>query len=290
MPGSSNNMWSERPAKGRLAETVAEQGADIRDLIGKLPYRMAFAGGWIDQPFVSRYNPDPPGSMVVVSLEPTFRFMERCGMGTSTRQVAIQLWGDAIPERDPMALTRELYARENEDRADPSGSQDMIGLIYPGVNRLDYDYDHEGGIFPIHIASNNDPDVADWLEQVIHMVPVSQRPAGYHPLGVKILDMDWITRLGQSGRQCFQAILEKDAASLGTSMNECMACWEAILPQTVRHPSITIDLMGILDFYQSRYAGAMYSGCGGGYIYVVSEEPVPGSFGVKIRITNRGQA
>ena len=28
----------------------------------------------------------------------------------------------------------------------------------------------------------------------------------------------------------------------------------------------------------------MYSGCGGGYLYVVSEEPVPGAFHVKVRI------
>jgi hypothetical protein len=27
----------------------------------------------------------------------------------------------------------------------------------------------------------------------------------------------------------------------------------------------------------------MYSGCGGGYLYVVSEEPVPGGFKVKVR-------
>jgi len=42
--------------------------------------------------------------------------------------------------------------------------------------------------------------------------------------------------------------------------------------------------MAILDYYQSRYAGAMYSGSGGGYLYVVSEEEVPGSFHVNIRV------
>ena len=52
--------------------------------IGEIPYRMAFAGGWIDQPFVSRLNPRPPGSMVVVGLEPTFRWMERSGMASGT--------------------------------------------------------------------------------------------------------------------------------------------------------------------------------------------------------------
>ena len=29
----------------------------------------------------------------------------------------------------------------------------------------------------------------------------------------------------------------------------------------------------------------MYSGCGGGYLYVVSEEPVPGSLHVQVRRT-----
>ena len=57
----------------------------ITDFIGKMPYRMAFAGGWIDQPFLSKHNPSPPGSMVVVAIEPTCQFMNRCGMGTSTR-------------------------------------------------------------------------------------------------------------------------------------------------------------------------------------------------------------
>jgi hypothetical protein len=66
-------------------------------------------------------------------------------------------------------------------------------------------------------------------------------------------------------------------------MKECMKCWEAILPHTVRHPTITVDLSAILSYYQTRYAGAMYSGCGGGYIYVVSEEEVPGSFGIRVR-------
>ncbi|GEM_PF-6845641 len=34
-----------------------------------IPYRLALAGGWIDQPFVSERNPEPPGSMVVISEE-----------------------------------------------------------------------------------------------------------------------------------------------------------------------------------------------------------------------------
>jgi hypothetical protein len=257
---------------------------DITDVIGKMPYRMQFPGGWIDQPFVSQHNPTPPGSMVVVALEPICRFMNRCGMGTSTRAIAIDLWGDVLPDRDPKELVWELYAAENAGKEEPSGSQDMAGIIYPGVNRLDYDFAHKGGTFPVHVESNNDPEVARWLESVIHMVPIAQRPPNYNPLGEKNLDPEWIRRLGQSGKDCFDAIVTQDKEGLGASMNECMRCWEAILPHTVRHPTITIDLMAILGYYQSRYAGAMYSGSGGGYIYVVSEEEVPGSIRVKVKV------
>ena len=60
-------------------------------------------------------------------------------------------------------------------------------------------------------------------------------------------------------------------------MNDCMRCWEAILPHTVRHSSLTVDLMCLLEHYQKAYAGAMYSGCGGGYLFVASENTVPGA-------------
>jgi hypothetical protein len=180
--------------------------AGIGELIGALPYRLALAGGWIDQPFVSRLDPEPPGSMTVVSLQPSFRFLDRAGMATSTRGVALRLWNGTIPDRDPAALVRELYMEENRSRSAPSGSQDMIGLVYPGICRLDYDHRHDGGVFPAHIEQNTDPAVAAWLERVVHLLPIAQRPEGYDPLEVKNLDPKWIRRLGASGRDCFQAI------------------------------------------------------------------------------------
>ena len=255
----------------------------LTDIIGTIPYRMALAGGWIDQPFVSQFNPSPPGSMVVVGLEPTCRFMERAGMATGTRRVALDLWDGRLPDRDPAELVRELYREENRDRSEPSGSQDMIGLIYPGVNRLDYDFASEGGVFPRHIESCREERVADWLEEVLHVLPVAPRPEGYNPLGTKNLDPPWIRRLGATGKECFDAIVACDARALGASMNACMECWEAILPCTVRHPALIVDLKGLLSYYQSRFCGAMYSGCGGGYLFVVANEQVPGALKVRVR-------
>ncbi len=256
----------------------------ITSVIGQIPNRIALAGGWIDQPFVSRHNPKRPGSMVVVQIEPTFRPMDRAGIASGTRAVAMKLWKGKLPKRPPAELVRELYEAENKDKAAPSGSQDMVGLIYPGINRLDYDFTVNGGVFPAHIESLNNARVASWLERVLHILPIEPRPAGYSPLGKRNLDPKWIARLGQTGRDCFDAIRRMDATALGASLNDCMVCWEKILPHTVSHPTLRVDLKAILHAYQRSYPGAMFSGCGGGYLFVSSEKPVPGSFKVNVRL------
>ena len=101
--------------------------------------------------------------MVVVAVEPQFRWMDRSGICGSTRQIALGLWKGTLPDEDPAQLVRDLYQAENDGRAEPSGSQDMIGLIYPGVSRLDYDFTVHEGLFPSHIETNTDPAVAAWF-------------------------------------------------------------------------------------------------------------------------------
>jgi hypothetical protein len=260
-------------------------GSPVCDLLGPIPNRLQLAGGWIDQPFVSRHNPKPPGSMVVVQIEPNFHPMDRSGIATGTRAIASRIWNGRLPDRPRQELVRELYVAENEGKPEPSGSQDMIGLIYPGVNRLDYDFAVDGGVFPCHIESCNSPAVARWLQKVIHILPVGPRPDGYSPLGVKNLDPEWVACLGQAGKDCFDAIVRMDIEALGAALNLNMTCWERVLPHVVRHPLITTDLMALLGAYQRQYPGAMYSGCGGGYLIVVCADPVPGAFHVEVRVS-----
>jgi hypothetical protein len=52
----------------------------------------------------------------------------------------------------------------------------------------------------------------------------------------------------------------------------------------VRHRSLSVDLAAILRYYQGRCPGAMYSGCGGGYLIVASGRPVPGGLRVRVRL------
>jgi hypothetical protein len=255
----------------------------VARLLGSIPNRLQLAGGWIDQPFVSQHNPHPPGSMVVVQIEPDFRPMDRSGIASGTRAIAMKIWKGRLPDRPPEDLARELYEVENQGKTEPSGSQDMIGLVYPGVNRLDYDYRVHGGVFPSHIESCNSPKVARWLSKVLHLIPVEPRPDGYSPLGEKNLDPKWVARLGRSGQDCFDAIRRMDLKALGASLNLNMKCWGTLLPHVVRHPLLRLDLLPLLAAYQRQYVGAMYSGCGGGYLIVVSDQPVPGAFQVTVR-------
>ena len=94
-----NAVSARKPGCYQMAEASATVVPEFASIVGKIPYRIQLAGGWIDQPFVSRLNPDPVGSMVVVSVEPNIWLMDRCGMATGTRKVALRLWGDELPER-----------------------------------------------------------------------------------------------------------------------------------------------------------------------------------------------
>jgi len=259
----------------------------VARFLGAIPNRLQLAGGWIDQPFVSKHNPRPPGSMVVVQIESNFRPMDRSGIASGTRAIAMRIWQGKLPNRPPEDLVRELYEVENKGKAEPSGSQDMIGLVYPGVNRLDYNFKIHGGVFPSHIESCNSARVARWLDKVLHLIPVGPRPDGYSPLGVKNLEPKWVARLGQAGQDCYSAIVKMDAKALGSSLNLNMKCWETLLPHVVRHPLLRLDLMPLLKAYQQQYPGAMYSGCGGGYLIVVSEKAVPGAFQVNVRVSQK---
>jgi len=51
----------------------------------RIPYRLDLGGGWLDQPFVSKYW---PGAVITISIEPDIEFNDRSGMSGSTRRKA----------------------------------------------------------------------------------------------------------------------------------------------------------------------------------------------------------
>ena len=261
-----------------VLERIPEEGlpersssASKREL--KFPYRVCLAGGWMDQPWVSEILPGP---VVVAQIWPAIEFNDRSGMATSSRKVGIELWGDEYPGGDPVRNAQLLFGAENPPGSEYiSGSQDHIGLLVPGVSRIDYD----GKFWPKHIESTVDPETCDWLSNVLHLAPLQPRPEGYNPILKKNLDPKIIKRLGDSGNSCYEAILKKDVKLLGESMKESFLAWSEMLPYTV--PEWVMKEMQ--TNYFPKYSGAITSGSGGGYIVFPTEEEVEGTIKVKVR-------
>jgi cytidyltransferase-like protein len=261
-----------------VLDRIPEVGLPERSSSGlkrsmNFPYRVCLAGGWIDQPWVSKIY---PGSVVVAQIWPTIEFNDRSGMATSSRKVGIELWGDRYPEGGPVRNAWLLFGAENPPGSKYiSGSQDHLGLLLPGINRLDYC----GEYWPDNIESITDAETCEWLSNILHFEPLQPRPEGYDPIGIKNLDKKIVRELGKSGEKCFDAIRKKDARLLGESMKETFMAWSKILPYTV--PDWIME--ELQTNYFSKYSGAITSGSGGGYVVFPSENPVEGTLKVKIR-------
>jgi cytidyltransferase-like protein len=237
------------------------------------PYRLCLAGGWIDQPWISEKH---PGSVVVAQILPTFDFNDRSGLATSSRKIGIELWGDKYPQGDHERNAKLLFGAENPPgKKYVSGSQDHIGLLYPGINRLYYN----GGYWPERIDSVTEKEICDWLSDVLHLVSLEPRPYGYDPLNIKHLEKPLIKELGEAGELCWESILKKDINGLGKGLTDTLLSWRKILPATV--PDWVMKEME--NVYFPNFPGAITSGSGGGYIIVASEKEVPGSIRIRVR-------
>ncbi len=255
---------SSTAVKASLAEEIDPAQA------GELPYRICLAGGWMDQPFVSKYH---PGSVVVVNIQPTRQFNLRSGMATSTRSLWQRIQSYNVYPDDPVELARLLFGYENPPGTRyVSGSQDHLGLTMPGASRLYYD----GEYWPETIDSTVDEEICQWLERSIVLVELFSRPPGYDPLTRQNITTAGVARLGAAGELCWEAILQRDIRKLGKSLTDTHNAWAEILPLTTSD-----EINAELDSYPSH--GRITSGCGGGYIVLATEEDVPGGFRINVR-------
>lgn len=238
-----------------------------------VPYRVDLAGGWLDQPFVSKHH---PGAVINCSLEPREEYATRSGMASSTRQTAIRLWGPRLPADDREKLARIIFAVENPPGTkDVAGSQDPIGIVYPGVNRLDYD----GQYWPNRITTNLDPQVLDFLDAHIQLIFSGERAPGFDVLSKTHLDPAGAVALSQAADECWNAILARDAAGFGRAMT---ASFEAQIKMFPLMMSPAIDQ--IIQSHRGQTIGHKITGAGGGgYVVFVTEKPIPGAIRIKVR-------
>lgn len=238
-----------------------------------IPYRIDLAGGWLDQPWVSKFH---PGAVLTASIEPTHDFNDRSGMSTSTRKKAIELWRTALPGGDPERSAKILFSYENPPGTDEvAGSQDAIGIVFPGLNKLHYN----GHYWPEQIESLHDNEVIDWLEQHLYLVTLGPRGSGYKVLADTRIGPDGARDLARAADDAWEALRLRDLSAFGDAVRRSFEAQIAMFPNMV-----DADILALIDQYRQQVKGWKLSGAGGGgYLVLVSEEPVERAIRVKIR-------
>jgi len=239
----------------------------------RIPYRIDLAGGWIDQPYVCSLYPGP---VLTISIEPDYEFNDRSGMSTSSRKKAIELWKVDIPHGDKEQLARILFCCENQPGCKfVSGSQDALGIVMPGLNRLHY----TGDYWPSEIESILDNDLLTWIEQRLWLIPLYPRHSGYDVLTGTNITVAGAKCLSEAAVACWDAIKAKDVRQFGKTVRESFEAQTAMFPNMMSD-----DISEVLNKYKNQALGWKLSGAGGGgYLIFVNETPVENAIQIRIR-------
>jgi cytidyltransferase-like protein len=244
--------------------------------VSHIPFRIDLAGGWLDQPFVSKYH---PGSVVTISIEPTLQFNERSGMASSTRRAAIELWGVRIPPGDPEKLAKILFCYDNPPGTRViSGSQDSIGIVFPGLANAHYD----GAYWPTHIERICDEPVLQFVENALYLITLGPRQLEYDVLENTRIDTEKAKALADVTEDCWQAIQNQDIQKFGESMKAVFEAQIAMFPNMMND-----SIARLIEKYRHSALGWKLSGAGGGgYLVLVSEKPIENATKIYARREN----
>jgi cytidyltransferase-like protein len=261
-------ILERKPYRGLDARSTTE----LRQL-DSMPYRIDLAGGWLDQPYVSKHYPGP---VITISLEPTLEFNERSGMASSTRRHAIDLWGPKIPAGNYEKLAKVLFCYDNPPGTETiSGSQDSIGLVFPG---LAYAY-YEGAYWPSRIEHRVDESLLHFVESSVQLVSLGPRFADYDPLVDTIFDRERAKALADAAEGHWDAIVNQNLVRFGRTMRQSFEAQLAMFPDMMN-----ARIAALIDEYRDCALGWKLSGAGGGgYLILAAEEPIPGAIRVIAR-------
>ena len=258
-----------------VSERIPKAGLPARSTTAlrqecRIPYRVELCGGWMDQPAV---NSLVPGPVIVMSIEPEIEFNDRSGMATSSRKKAIEMWQTHIPSGDRMELARLLFCVENPPgTVDISGSQDQLGIILPGLNKLNYN----NGFWPESIDSKTDKDTLDFVAKHLSLIALPPRCPGYDVKKDTHINPESAGKLADAAERCWNAICCRNVREWGRATKDCFEAQLEMFPAM-----FTEEMKKTIAEYQDKAFGWKVSGCGGGgYLILISEQELPGAIKV----------
>lgn len=241
--------------------------------ICNLPYRIDIAGTWIDQPYVSKYN---PGWAITLSLEPTIEYFERCGMSTSTRNAAKKIWPHHLPLEKPEKLAEILFKFENAPGSEIiSGAQDAIGICMPGLVRHYYN----NAYWPEKFEENQNDEVLNWLEKHISMALLWPRENNLDLLRYTQINKENVKELTEASEKAWDAINNMNIKRFAEAFSQSFEAQIKMFPAMIND-----KILKVINKYKSKALAWKLAGAGGGgYLILVSEEPIEGTMPIKIR-------
>ncbi len=241
--------------------------------INRIPFRIDLAGGWLDQPFVSKHY---PGSVVTFSIEPALEFNERSGMASSTRNAAIELWGTRLPLDNPEKTAKILFCYDNPPGTkEISGSQDAIGIVFPGMAKAYY----EGEYWPAHIETLCSEEALRFVENALYLIALGPRHNDYNVLKNTFIDRNRAMALADAAEDCWQAVFRRDIQAFGNAFRCSFEAQIAMFPDMVNQ-----SILDLIDQYREQALGWKLSGAGGGgYLILVSDKPIPNAIRIIAR-------
>ncbi len=239
-----------------------------------LPYRVDLAGTWIDQPYVSKYG---AGWAITASIEPTYEFMERGGMSTSTRNAAKKIWPYELPAYNEEMLARLLFCFENdpENEGHVSGAQDAIGICISGLSRHYYD----GHYWPENIETVHDEEILDWLEKHLCVVPMFPRRPGCSVVDGKDITPEKVRDLTEAAERCWDAIMAKDLDGFATAFRDSFNAQVAMFPAMMQ-PGVQEWIDKVKPY---ALVWKMLGAGGGGHLLLVVDSIPEGAIPIRIR-------
>lgn len=251
---------------------IPRSTTDLRG-VSQIPYRIDIAGGWLDQPYVSKFY---TGCVITVSIEPSIEFNERSGMASSTRRKAVELWGTKLPVMPDEKLAKLLFCYDNPPGTlEISGAQDSIGIVFPGLNKSYF----TGEYWPKKIESVYEDDVLTFIENAFYMIPLGPRYSGFNVLNNTQINEEGAKSLAEATDRCWEAILEKDIVKFGRYFRASFDAQIAMFPNMVND-----SIWHLLAQYKDQVLGWKLSGAGGGgYLIFVSNKPIENGLRITIR-------
>ncbi|MBE6404423.1 MAG: cytidyltransferase [Lentisphaerae bacterium] len=258
-----------------VSERIPEAGLPARSTTSlrqecRIPYRVELCGGWLDQPSV---NSLCPGPVITLSIEPTIEFNDKAGMATSSRKKAVQMWQTQIPVGNREELAHLLFCVENPPGTKAiSGSQDQLGMLLPGLNKLNYD----NGYWPVSIESKTDHETLDFVTKNLWLVSLPQRKKDYDVLGNTNINAVSAKKLADATERAWKAIQNRDVKAWGEATKDCFAAQIEMYPAM-----ITNEMRAAIEEYKDKAYGWKVSGCGGGgYWILISDQKIPNAIKV----------